>query len=121
MKEKSQDMERKLTCGKCKLFDPDNKICQVWVILPPDVANELEIKEGQKVHLPAEEDDECFYEQEFKAVDTDNSKIEKFKVDVEQVKIWVEDDSGNKTTNGTVKIEYPNNFWGKLDYPAINE
>jgi len=79
-------------CKNCSLFDPINKLCGVVII-----------NEGQKIHLPVEAEDACFFENEFVA------KNETFKPNVKQIKVWVEDPkTGEKSKNGIVKIESPN-------------
>lgn len=104
-------MEDKPICGHCRLFNPKTKRCGVLVMF-----------EGQKVNLPVDSNDECFFEQEFKAIDVDNRKVEKFKVDVQQVKIWVENPkTGEKCKKGVVKIEYPEGFFGDEKIPELEE
>lgn len=88
-------------CKKCLLFDKKNKRCKVVILY-----------EGEKYNLPVEENDTCFFENEFVAINEEGDK-EKFKVNVEQIKFWVEDENGNKTEGrGTAKVEYPEGFFG---------
>lgn len=86
-------------CKNCKLFDEQNGLCKVVIL-----------HEGEKINLPVEKNDDCFFENEFIAKDG-----EKFKVEVNQVKFWVEDPvTGEKTDkDGRVMMEYPKDFFGK--------
>jgi hypothetical protein len=70
--------------------------------------------EGQKYNLPMDPNDACFFESEFIAKDTDGTE-ESFVPEVQQVKFWMEDPTtGEKVNkNGIMKIEYPENFFGK--------
>lgn len=82
-------------CKNCRLFNPDKNICRVIIL-----------HEGEKINLPVEENDLCFFENEF--ISIDNGTEEKFKLDVQEIKMWVEDPkTGEKTDQGIVKIEYP--------------
>lgn len=93
-------------CKNCRLFDPVNNICKVVIL-----------HEGQKVNIPVDAEDPCFFEQQY--YDPITKKIGDFN-EVKQVKMWVEDDKGKKTNkNGTVKIEYPEGFFGELTIKDI--
>ena len=84
-------------CKNCRLFDPKNKLCAVVIV-----------HEGEKTNLPVEENDACFFDQQFRAIDEENMKIERFKPEVQQVRVWVEDPkTGEPGKQGAVKIEYP--------------
>lgn len=98
-------MEKQPKCKQCKLFDSHNKLCSVIIL-----------NNGEKIHLPVSEEDTCFFEQEFRAIDKNNSNIEKFKVDVKQVKVWVEDPkTGERCKQGKVMIERPADYFGDLE------
>ena len=91
-------------CGKCRLFDPKEKVCRVLIL-----------HEGEKINIPVEKNDSCFFENKFIATNQEGKK-ESFKPEVQQVKWWVEDENGEKTNgNGSVKIEYPKGFFGDAD------
>jgi len=79
-------------CGNCRLFNAETKRCSVVVLV-----------EGQKVNIPVDPEDKCFFETEFVAKDGDA-----FKVEVNEIKMWTEDPkTGKKSDKGVVKIEYP--------------
>lgn len=87
-------------CGNCKLFNPQKLVCQVVVL-----------HEGERVHIPVDPEDSCFFEQSL--FDPISQERQDFVDDLKEVKFWVEDDKGNKTNkDGTVKIEYPEGFFG---------
>ncbi len=89
-------------CKNCKLFDPKNSRCNVIVL-----------HEGEKYNLPVDPNDECFFENEFIATDTEKFKMSN---EIKEVKFWVEDPkTGEKIDgDGVVKIEYPSTgFFGK--------
>ena len=98
-------MEKKIQkkCGNCLAYNRELGQCMVTVL-----------HNGEKMNLPTEPEDDCFFEQEFEFVN-ENGKVEKFKVDIEQVRMWVEDPATGKPTdkNGVVRIEYPKNFFNK--------
>ena len=84
------------TCKNCQLYNQKSGECSVIVL-----------HEGEKINIPVDPEDACFFENEF---------IEKYKPiqDVKQVKLWVEDPkTGEKTTDGVVKREYPTAFFGE--------
>lgn len=83
----------KRICGNCRLYNPQKSICSVVIL-----------HEGQKINIPTDPEDSCFFEQDY------FNPITKTKEDfneIKEIKVWVEDEQGAKTTNGTVKIEYP--------------
>ena len=89
-------------CKNCKLFNPAKRECAVTILY-----------EGERIRIPVDAEDRCFFEQEFVALDS-SGKPDKFKLEVEQVRFWVEDEEGNKTDgHGTVKIEFPRATAGK--------
>jgi len=71
-------------CKNCFCFDKDNKVCKVNIL-----------HEGKNVNMPVNANDNCHY-------------IE-LGVPVEQVRFWEEEIKGKKI----VKMEYPENFFGK--------
>jgi len=92
-------------CKNCRLFNSKDGLCAVVIL-----------HNGERIHLPVDADDDCFYENQFTATDALGRK-DSFKVEVQQVKFWVEDPkTGEKIDgNGVVKIEYPEGFFGKKD------
>ena len=82
------------TCGNCKLFNKNNETCAVSILL-----------NGKKYNMPVNPDDNCH--------------MEELGIEIKQVRWWVEDpNTGEKTNkNGIVKMEYPEDFFGKI----INE
>lgn len=77
-------------CGNCLLFDRGKEICKVAILV-----------EGQTMHMPVDPKDHCH--------------MDELGIPVEQVRWWVEDPSTGEATdgNGTVKIEYPEGFFGR--------
>jgi hypothetical protein len=76
-------------CNNCLLYNRDKGECKVAVL-----------HEGNTYHLPVFPQDKCH--------------IEQLGIEIKQVRWWVEDEQGNPTEgNGTVKIEYPDGFFGK--------
>jgi len=93
-------------CKNCMLFNKADSTCKVVIL-----------HEGERHHLPVEPNDDCFFENEFTAINEEGEK-ESFKVGVEQVRWWVEDPKTGQPTKkenekGIVKIEYPEGFFGK--------
>ena len=98
-KKKRKQIER--ICKNCKLFDATNHLCHVVIL-----------HEGQRVKLPVDEEDACFFEEQY--FDPTEKAMTDFAEDIQQVRFWVEDDKGERTNgNGTVKVEYPEGFFGK--------
>jgi hypothetical protein len=77
-------------CGNCVLFDGKKEICRVAILV-----------EGQTMHMPVSPKDRCH--------------MDELGIPVEQVRWWVEDPKTGEPTdgNGTVKIEYPEGFFGR--------
>jgi hypothetical protein len=108
-------------CGNCRLFDSANKRCKILVMLPAVNARGETFVE--KINLPVDAEDPCFFEQEVTATDTQvfadgtRSTTETFVPadEIKEVKMWVEDPlTGEKTNkNGIVKIQYPDGFFGR--------
>ena len=93
-------------CGNCRLFNPKTKRCAVVVLY-----------EGQKINIPVDADDKCFFENEYIAIN-DKGEKESFKAEINEVKMWTEDPkTGEKTDKGVVKIEYPE----ELDIKKMDE
>lgn len=98
-KEKQPKIEK--ICKNCKLFDPKNCVCHVVLI-----------HEGRRVKIPVDGHDSCFYEGEY--FDPTTKTMENFADEIQEVRFWVEDDKGQKTDkDGTVKIQYPEGFFGE--------
>lgn len=90
----------KKICKNCQLFDPSKNVCAIIIL-----------HEGERIKLPVEENDECFFQGQY--FDPTTKSLEEFSSDVQQVRFWVEDKNGQKTNgNGTVKMEFPENFFG---------
>lgn len=89
-------------CKNCRLFDSANNLCKVIILYA-----------GEKMNLPVEAEDDCFFNEQFVAIGPDGEK-DVFLPEVQQVKFWVEDpNTGEKTTGeGIVKVEYPEGFFG---------
>lgn len=85
-------------CRTCKLFDPTKNECRVTIL-----------HEGEKINIPVDPQDPCFFEQ--KVINPDTKQEEDFN-EIQEVKMWVENDKGEKDVKGKVKIEYPTNFFG---------
>lgn len=83
--------DKKQICNNCLLFNRDKSTCKVAVLI-----------DGNEYHLPVDPGDSCH--------------LEALDIEIKQVRWWVEDEKGNPTNgNGTVKIEYPNGFFGPED------
>lgn len=88
-------------CGNCRLFDENKNECSIVILF-----------EGERKKLPVSAEDFCFFEEEF--FDPISNQADKFSTEVKEVKFWVENDKGEKTNgSGTVKMEYPEGFFGK--------
>jgi hypothetical protein len=76
-------------CGNCLLYNPDKKECRVAILV-----------DGREFHMPVFVTDACH--------------MDALNIPVQQVRWWVEDKDGKPTDgNGTVKIEYPEGFFGE--------
>lgn len=88
-------------CGNCKLLNQGT--CSVVVL-----------HEGQRIKLPVDAGDACFFEGQY--FDPTTKAMEDFAGDIQQVRFWVEGEDGKPTNqDGTVKIEYPEGFFGERD------
>lgn len=78
-------------CGNCLLYNQPKGECKVAVLV-----------EGKEYHLPVFPKDRCHFDE--------------LGIPVNQVRWWVEDDEGKPTAgSGTVKIEYPEGFFGDFE------
>jgi hypothetical protein len=76
-------------CGNCLLYDHPRSQCKVAILVA-----------GKEYHMPVFPQDHCH--------------MDELGIPVQQIRWWVEDDKGKPTEgNGTVKIEYPDGFFGK--------
>jgi hypothetical protein len=90
-KENGKKMKRtEPKCGNCLLYKKEKKECGVAILL-----------DGQTIHMPVDAADNCH--------------MDELGIEVNQVRWWVEDkETGEKTDkDGTVKIEYPDGFFGR--------
>ena len=98
MRNKKRSIDR--ICKNCKLYDQRQNHCSVVIL-----------HQGQRVHLPVDPQDACFYEGEY--FDPTTKAMENFAEDLKEVKFWVETEDGEKTGgDGIVKMEYPEGFLG---------
>lgn len=90
--------EIKKICQNCCLFNASKNECSVVIIF-----------EGEKINLPVDPQDACFFEEKY--FDPITKKTSDFVDDVQEIKFWVENEHGEKIDgNGKVKIEYPANL-----------
>jgi hypothetical protein len=87
------------------LFDPVKSECKVVILL-----------EGKRVNIPVDPKDNCFFEQKY--FDPITNQEEDFN-EIKEVKFWAEDEQGNKTDKGIVKMEYPEEFFGTTTIKEI--
>jgi len=82
-------------CKNCQLYNPTENVCGIMIL-----------HEGEKMHLPVDAADPCFFENTFVAKDGEAFVPAE---DIRQIKAWMEDpETGEKTSgDGIVKIEYP--------------
>lgn len=80
-------------CGTCRLFNPELKRCGVVIL-----------HEGEKYNLPVDAEDKCFFEQEFH--NTETGEMENFN-EIKEIRMWVENEKGEKDSQGKVKIQIP--------------
>jgi len=78
----------KKICGNCLLYNNEKKECKVAILI-----------EGTQYHMPVFPKDKCH--------------MDELGIPIEQVRWWAEDENGNLSEKGTVKIEYPVGFFGK--------
>lgn len=90
----------KRICKNCKLYNPEKSICSVIILY-----------DGQKINLPVDPEDPCFFEEKYFNPITGNTEDYN---DIQEVRLWVEDpETGIKGKQGIVKIQYPEGFFGK--------
>ena len=78
-------------CKNCLLYNHEKRECKVAILV-----------NGAEYHMPVDMNDRCH--------------MDELGIEVQQVRWWTEDRDGKPTDgNGTVKIEYPENFFGKED------
>lgn len=88
-------------CKNCKLFDANNSVCSIIIL-----------HESEKIKIPVDPKDSCFFEEDY--FDPITNKKSNLIEDVKEVKLWVENEKGEKTNgNGSVKIEYPIGFFNE--------
>jgi len=76
-------------CKNCLLYNHEKKECRAAILI-----------DGKEYHIPVDMNDHCH--------------MDELGIDVQQVRWWTEDNKGNIVNgNGTVKIEYPDGFFGK--------
>lgn len=75
-------------CGNCLLYNHSKKECRVAILV-----------EGKEYHMPVFPQDKCH--------------MDELNIPIEQVRWFVENEKGEPSNSGKVKIEYPNNFFGK--------
>lgn len=98
MKKKKKSIEP--ICRNCLLYDAKQGVCRVVVLYA-----------GERIHVPVEPDDRCFFEEEY--FNPVTNQVEKYSDDIKHVRFWVEDENGQPTDgDGIVKIEYPEGFFG---------
>jgi len=75
-------------CNNCLLYNREKNECKVAILV-----------EGKELHLPVSPQDACTFDE--------------MGIEVKQVRWWVEDKEGKPVDgNGTVKMEYPEGFFG---------
>ena len=95
-KNKSKKKAVRPLCKNCLLYDFHQRHCKVVVMY-----------EGQKINPPTEPTDYCIFEATYQSIDG-KGQAEIWKPEVKQIKTWVEDpQTGKPSTNGVVKIGYP--------------
>lgn len=98
---KNKKVEKK--CKNCLLYNLKQQYCSVLVLF-----------NGEKINPPTSPDDDCLFEEEYKTINEQGIE-ETWKPEVEEVKMWVENEKGERTDQGKVKIEFPSNFFGNIE------
>jgi hypothetical protein len=76
-------------CNNCLLYNRQNSTCKVAALI-----------DGKEYHMPVDPGDKCH--------------MDELGIEIKQVRWWVEDKEGNPVDgDGVVKIEYPDDFFGK--------
>ena len=90
-------------CKNCSLFDAKLSHCKVIILV-----------NGERINIPTEPNDDCFFLQEFIGIN-ENGKKEKFEVSADVVKIWAENEKGEKIDgfkeSGKIKMQIPEGFF----------
>ena len=88
-----KDVEK--ICNNCLLYNRKNSTCIVAALI-----------DGKEYHMPVDPSDSCHMEQ--------------LGIPIKQVRWWVEDENGKPVDgNGIVKIEYPEEFFGKPEQKDV--
>lgn len=83
-------------CKNCLLYDWERRLCRVVVI-----------HDGGRMNPPTDPDTRCIFEEEYETLN-EKGEVERWKPEVKEIKMWVEDpNTGKKGKKGVVKIEYP--------------
>lgn len=98
LRKKNKKVEKK--CRNCLLYNIQKQHCSVLVLY-----------NGEKINPPTSPDDDCLFEEEYKTINEKGIE-ETWKPQVEEVKMWVENEKGERTDKGIVKIQYPSGFFG---------
>lgn len=82
-------------CKNCQLYDRNKQVCRV-----------IFLSHGQKINVPMEPDEPCFWLQE---LDVGEEVPFVPVTEIKQIRVWVEDPITGEPTNGDgiVRIETP--------------
>jgi len=98
---KNTKVEKK--CKNCLLYNLQKQHCSVLVLF-----------NGEKINPPTNPDDYCLFEEEYKTINEKGIE-EVWKPEIEEVKMWVENEKGERSEQGKVMIEFPSNFFGNIE------
>ena len=84
-------------CKNCRLYNDKDQVCSVVVLF-----------EGKKLHVPMDPQDTCLYENQY--FDPTTESLKSMVDDIKQLRMWVEDENGQKSKEGIVKIEFPDDL-----------
>ena len=99
MKKKSP----KPICKNCLAYDKYKQECKVVIL-----------HAGERFNMPMEPEDTCIFLEETDILNPETGKVEKFTPDVQQVTFWCVDPvTGERSDKGVIKMEYPEDFFGK--------
>jgi hypothetical protein len=98
LSKKNKKVEKK--CRNCLLYNNQKQHCSVLVLY-----------NGEKINPPTSPEDDCIFEEEYKTIN-EKGVEEVWKPQVEEVKMWVENEKGERSDKGIVKIQYPISFFG---------
>lgn len=98
--------KKKQVCGNCTLYNKEKGTCRIVVL-----------NEGQKMYVPVDPQDKCFFGDKFTATNSEGEQEEILPADeVKQIRMWAEDPKTGKPANkGIVKIEYPKDLDIKIE------